>query len=117
MASNLSYDDLVMYNSELIYCYNKIGVPGRYLNKITCVPYNERPDIIMKIEISLTNVDDELDTQYTFWISSKGLLFNNNPHCIRLNRIIGTWIKTVSLSKQSKKMAHQMYDIGVLYSV
>lgn len=72
MSFNLTYDDLIMQNSELIYYYNENGIPGRYLNKITCVPYNERPGIIMKMELSITNVDNVSDTKYTFWIGNNG---------------------------------------------
>ena len=108
MSFNLTYDDILSRNSELIYYYNENGVPGRYLNKITCKPYNERPGIIMKMEISLTNVDNVSDTKYTFWIGNNGSVFNSNPNFIQLNKIISEWLK-------KSQRPRRLYDIGILY--
>jgi hypothetical protein len=111
MSLNLTYDDLQARNSELIYYYNENAVPGRYLNKITCLQYNERPGIVMKMEVSLTNVDDVSDTKYTFWIGNNGSVFNSNPHFTQLNKIICDWVKKMRLNNKKPRL----YDIGVLY--
>jgi len=112
MSFKLVYEDLQARNSELIYYYNENAIPGRYLNKITCVPYNERPGFIMKMEVSLTNVDNVSDTKYTFWISNNGSVFNSNPNFTQLNKIICTWIKQMRLSN---KNVQRLYDIGIIY--
>ena len=115
--NNITFDDIINQNSELIYFYNKLAVPGRYLNKITCSAYDERPGIVVKLEINLTNIDNAADTNYTFWISSSGSLYNNNPHSSQLNRVISEWLKNIRCNKNSKEHKLKLMDCGILRQV
>lgn len=113
--NNITFEDIINQNSELIYFYNKLGVPGRYLNKITCSAYDERPGIVVKLEINLTNIDNAADTNYTFWISNAGSLYNNNnPNSPQLNRVISAWLKNIRCNKNTKENKVKLMDCGIL---
>jgi hypothetical protein len=112
----ISYEDLIKRSSEILNHYNNIGIPGRYINKISYVPFPQMYNIVMKLDISLTNIAADGDTTYTYWISNKGSIFCPQKDFAQLTKIITEWLKTIRQEVLKPKKESKLIDCGVLYS-
>ena len=112
----ISYEDLIKRSSEILNHYNKIGIPGRYINKISYTPFPQMYNIVMKLDISLTNIAADGDTIYTYWISNQGSIFCPQKDFAQLTKIITEWLKTIRQEVIKPKKEDILLDCGVLYS-
>jgi hypothetical protein len=110
MEHVIKYDDLINRSSDLLNYYNNNGIRGRYINRIAYSPFSQIFNIIMKLEIDLTNIDNADVTTYIFFISNKGKVFSLTPY-LQLKKILIEWInKCIYVRKDT-----MILDCGVIY--
>ena len=112
---SITYEDLINRSSEILNHYNNIGIPGRYINKMSYSPYPPMYNIVMKLDISLTNIAGDGITTYTYWISNKGSIFCPQKDFAQLTKIITEWLKIVRQEVIKPKKGPILLDCGVLY--